>query len=287
MKIATILLFSVCLLVVQSAFGSSEAFERYDSTSNETVIYTTPLSSQYNVSVQLTDETNNVSLSVTFPPLGNYSADYSLAGSDIADYQNPNLTDSGVYRDFGFFITLFYQNGTEVPEMQFDTPVVLKLNISGASSDYRIFLYNTTSKTWEDAAHTCPTYFTEVVDGLLVVNVCHFTQFGVFEVVSSTTGPTRLQLSSSATNSGLIAAVIIVPILIVLIIIGLVAWALLRNPKNNNRRSAESSNDVEMKKKKTEEPKQVELNVSTSNEINNEKSSSTSSPASSSDSEDA
>jgi hypothetical protein len=115
---------------------------------------------------------------------------------------------------------------------------------------------------WEDAgippswlqsyliflAFTCPTYYSEVVEGQLVVHVCHFTQFGVFEVTSAgTTGPTRLQLSSSETNGGLIAAVIIVPILIVLIIIGLVAWALLRSPKNNN---AKKSNEVEMKKSK-------------------------------------
>lgn len=297
MKNASLLLISFCLatVVIQTTFASSEIFERLDSSTNETVVYSVVLSPTQNVTVDLTDESSNASLAVTFPPLGNFSAEYSLAGSDIAEYQNPNSTDSGNYKDFGFFLTLFYQNGTKVYDAKFETPVVLKLNISGVSSNYRLFLYNTTSQNWEDAANTCATYFSQVVGNLLEVHVCHFTQFGVFEVTTAaTTGPTRLQLSSSKANGGLIAAVIIIPILIVLIIIGLVAWALLKNPKSGGKQR--DANEVEMKKKKKAEeeepPKPVELSVSTGEVAKEEEkkrkssSSSSSSSKSSSSSED-
>ena len=56
------------------------------------------LSSTENVTVGLTDDTNNASLSVTFPPLGNYSADYSLAGSDIAGFLTFKKSNSFLLR---------------------------------------------------------------------------------------------------------------------------------------------------------------------------------------------
>jgi hypothetical protein len=225
-----------------------------------TPVYNVNLGDQ-NVTVSL-NLGGNRSLKIQFPAIGNFSATYSDAGSDISDYSDPDATSpSGFsYKGTSFFITLFYPNGSRVEGMTFSEPIIVSIPVDGASDTTKLLFYDTEKMEWTSAADTCEQPMSTVVDGTLQVSICHLTQFAVFDEV------TTKDISKNHNTGGIIAAVIVIPIIIVAVIIALVAWTLLRKPHGNKR----SHRDLEMESSEKRDQTNDERDDSDSSESEKE-----------------
>lgn len=114
-------------------------------------VYDVTLGDQ-NVTVSI-PVSGNHSLKIQFPAIGNFSAKYSSAGSDIADYADPDSTkpSGATFKGASFFITLFYPNGSQVEGFTFPEPIIVTIGVDGVSDDDALYLYDTNSETWTDA----------------------------------------------------------------------------------------------------------------------------------------
>jgi len=238
------------------------------------VVYTAPLSNQTNTDVSVSLPSGDT-IQISFPPLPGCvgcTASYSQASQGDTDFENPsNAPPSGAtFSGVSLFISVTDSNGNPVHVIPRTT---ITITTGNDVTNQRLFLFNTSSGTWEDASLTCsPAHVVvDVQANTLHVDICHLTQFATFNhpIVSTSSasstsgGGVTKPAASSGTNSGLIAIVIVVPIVVVGVIIALVAWTLLRNRKNNS--DSNPNNTVEMGTRKVNDtPKTSATNVASS-----------------------
>jgi len=205
----------------------------YVSTTGTTgiVVKTTPLPSSGSVNVTVTLGSSQATIDISIPAVANCSnATYGDANPHDNTYEDPTMKQpkNGVYQGVTFEITI-YENDGQVYSGPIP-PMAVHLTVPGITENFKVFLFDFATMQWEDASLTCspPSLVIDVEAGTLDVDVCHLTQFALYQTTPNVPSPA---VSSVSSNTGLLATVIIVPIVIVGIVIGLVAWTLLRKDR--------------------------------------------------------
>jgi hypothetical protein len=165
----------------------------------------------------------------------------SPADSSVPDWQDPNLFVGGVYNGRSFFVTLLGADG--VTPVQPSAPIIFK--IAASAEHDTIYLYDVISNVWRSAVcdQTTPT-----LDGdVLTVQICHLTQFAVFNVITGEAAPietTGKPVASSSEVTGILAAAIVVPVVVAFLVIVLIALLYRKRKAQKNQ-----NGDIELANK--------------------------------------
>jgi len=165
-------------------------------------------------------------------------------------YADPSTNAPGSYKGSSFFLTIYDSTGSEA-HMTFETPITVKVSGNFESGD-DLYLYDTVASQWTSASETCTgsNKFSSVTNGVLTVNICHLTQFAVFQPdtlpVSTTSGAAVGKASSGkSSKTTTIIIAVVVPVGVVLLLV--IAAIVYRASKNSERKRIY---DVELTVKK-------------------------------------
>ena len=116
--------------------------------------------------------------------------------------------------------------------MNFEKPITVTLSGNFESGD-DLYLYDTTEGEWTSASQTCTgsDMHLSVSNGVLTVNICHLTQFAVFQPTSTpTSGAAITQSSSKSSNTTTIIIAVVVPVgVVILLAIAIVVYRVTKN----------------------------------------------------------
>jgi len=134
----------------------------------------------------------------------------------MTGYQDPSLvTPNGLtYFGVSFFVTPLDNTHTEIQGLVIPTPIIMWITSNTLKTSALLFFFNTVDGKWEDSSATCTgaNFFLSNTGGTLNLNVCHFTQYAVYQALaSSTSGSASTGASTghiSSTASSLVAPAI-------------------------------------------------------------------------------
>jgi len=140
---------------------------------------------------------------------------YACAVPGMSGYEDPTIVSPNGLTYFGvsFFVTPLDALQQPIRGLQVTTPVIMSVTSNTLKTSALLYYFNTLDGNWEDTSATCTglDFFLSNSGGTMVLNVCHFTQYAVYQAGSSTASASTGASAASTTHKTSTATGIIAP----------------------------------------------------------------------------